>query len=368
MPTASAAQSTSNLQQKTWASFATLSLITQACQSLRNTQFVAPTPKPAWFDGLEAKLEAAKANAQDWIDNIAPDVTGGVPVQVINYGTTYAALSAEIQSIVTANPEATGPSNPFVLQVNELVQALESAVTDIITKAAATSDSLQVWGDLMQKSHNDLATGTTSIQNVETDLTSDITKMNNAISNLNAEIAAENKELVEAQVAVAVGVFMTVVGVALAPATGGGSLVVAGIGGGLVIAGAVGWAKLQDSINSQFNEIDTDQKELNDDNRQLVALQGLSTASDNATQYASASIAALSDFRASWSIFQGELAGIREKLDKAETSLSTLLAGAFTEAANAEWADATAYAQSLADLKIQVEFRDLPMDSTSKAA
>ena len=73
------------LQQQTQSAFVILSLITQACHGILNTIFVPPSPKPSWFDDLNGKLDVAKTHARDWIDNIAPGVTSGVPVQVINY-------------------------------------------------------------------------------------------------------------------------------------------------------------------------------------------------------------------------------------------------------------------------------------------
>lgn len=105
------AHSTSNLQQQTQTSFLSLNLITQACHGILNTNFTPPTPKPIWFDDLSAKLDAAKTLAKDWIDNLGPEITGGVPLQVINYGVTYAALAGQIQSIVTAHPDASGANN-----------------------------------------------------------------------------------------------------------------------------------------------------------------------------------------------------------------------------------------------------------------
>ena len=71
---------------------------------------------------------------------------------------------------------------------------------------------------------------------------------------------------------------LLVVGIALAPETGGASLLVAGTGGLLIVGGAVTWGVMQSKINAQFDEIAKDQKELDDDKRQLVALQGLASA------------------------------------------------------------------------------------------
>lgn len=368
MRTATSGTSSSDLQQKTQTAFITLSLITQACHGILNTVFIAPTPKPDWFDGLQSKLDDAKEIASDWVTNIAPDVTGGVPVQVIDYGTTYSALSAKIQSIAKQHPNAQGPDDPHVKQVHDLVSALEQAVAGILTNAETTASTLAAWGTKIQQAHDALTTGATNIQSAETDLTTDITKMNTAISTLNDTIHKENLAIAGSAAGIGAGLLLLVAGIALAPETGGASLVVAGTGGALIIGGAVTWGIMQSKINAQFDEIASDQNELQDDQRQLVALQGLSSASSQSIQYTTDSSNALSDFRTSWTVFQGELQGVMSKLQSAESSLSTIVAGAFTAAANTEWGDATAFAQSLADAPVEVPVAQLPMDSTQNVA
>jgi len=219
------------LQQQTQSAFVILSLITQACHGILNTIFVPPSPKPSWFDDLNGKLDVAKTHARDWIDNIAPGVTSGVPVQVINYGTTYSAITAQIQSIVSAHPDAQGADNPYVIQVHELVSALDQQVSVVITNANTTDTLMKNWGDLMQAAHDALTTGAVNIQKAESDLSADISKMNEAISVLNETIRKENIAIAASAGGIGLGLLLLVVGIALAPETGGASLLVAGTGG-----------------------------------------------------------------------------------------------------------------------------------------
>ena len=355
--------STKDLQAKTKKSFITLTLITQACHGILNTTFIAPDPKPKWFDDLNKKLDNAKANAADWINNLAPDITGGVPLQVINYGTTYDALSAQINDIVTAHPTACGKDNQYVKEVHELISALESSISEIITHAENTSSSLEAWGEKMQKSHDDLSKGAANIQNAEADLSSDIGKMNAAIKALHATIAKENIAIAASAGGIGLGLILLVAGIALAPETGGASLLVAGTGGLLVVGGAVTWGVMQAKIDKQFDEIAKDQKELNSDKRQLVALQGLASASSQSISYINTSTTALSEFRTSWSVFQGELEAVKDKLQKGEDSLEVIVAGAFAAAAQKEWDVATAFASEIASAKITLASKVVPMNS-----
>ncbi|MDD1015697.1 alpha-pore-forming cytotoxin MakA [Pseudomonas rubra] len=362
MADSSATQGTDTLQNNTQSSFLSLNLITQACHGVLNTNFTAPSPKPSWFDDLSSKLDAAKATAQDWIDNLAPEITGGVPLQVINYGSTYSALSAQIQQIVQAHPDASGADNMYVKQVNQLVDALVQELTAVLKNADATSKKLTDWGDKMQKSHDDLTSGAANIQSAEADLQGDINKMNEAIKALNQTIANENKAIAASAGAIGLGILLTVVGIALAPETGGASLLVAGTGGLLVVGGAVTWGIMQKKINDQFDEIAKDQKELGNDQRQMVALQGLASSTSQAATYITTSTSALSDLRTSWNVFEGELSYVSEELKKAEGSLSTILQGAFTAAASKEWDDATTFAQQIAGAPVKLATANMPMD------
>jgi hypothetical protein len=359
-------QSTSNLQNKAQESFVSLTCITQACHGVLNTIFTAPDPKPDWFDDLDNKLTAAKANAAEWINTLAPDITGGVPAQVINYGTTYDALTAQIVSIADAHPDAQDADNQYVLQIKVLVEALDTEVTKIIANAQATSDSLEAWGEKMQISHDDLTTGAVSIQNAETDLQTDIDKMNSAISTLNDIIHQENIAIAASAGGIGLGLLMLVAGIALAPETAGASAyLVAGTGAALIVGGSITWGVMQDKINTQFDEIAKDQKELSADARQIVALQGLASATSQSITYITDSTNALSDFRTSWSVFQGELKGVQSKLELAEASVSIIVQEAFTNAAKLEWDDATKFAESLATTSVSYPTKEMPMDSNA---
>jgi hypothetical protein len=358
------------LQSQTQRGFLSLQLITQACQAVANTVFVAPVPKPSWFDALQLNLDAAQAAANDWINHIAPTVTASVPQAVLDYGSTYQALSGQIVSICNANPMAKGATNPFVIQVQELIQALLDQAKQILDTIDATSTRLEAWGETLQTAHNNLATGAASIQNAEVALQTDVTNMNTAIASLNTTIAALNKELMDAQIAVGVGIFLGVVGLALAPVSGGASLLVGGIGVAAIIGGAVEWSKIQSQINSDFSQISADQQEKSADQAQIVALQGLSTASDQAVSNAALAKSSLSDFRSSWSGFHDDLTDVINNLTTADQELSTLLQEAFTNVALNDWNLAVAFATQLQQTSISVPTTQMDMDGniTGQAA
>lgn len=353
----------SELKEHTQKSFVTLNLITQSCEGVRNTVFIAPPEKPSWFDDLNAKLGKAKGNATTWIDELAPSVTAGVPKKVIDYQTTYEGLTNTIMGIVKEYPEAKGAEDPHVRLVHELVAELQGAVKEQIHGTELTATKLKEWGDAMQTSHDELTQGSASIQEAEVSMKSEIEKMEFAIKALESEIHAENIAIAASAGGIGLGLLLLVAGIALAPETGGASLLVAGTGGLLIVGGAVTWGVMQAKIDKQFKEVAEDQNKLAADKRQLVALKGLSTASNQAIQYTSDATKALSEFRTTWALFEGELEGVSQKLQRAEDSLSTVVEGAFTEAAAKEWKDAAELAHELATTSIEMPKKELPMQS-----
>lgn len=359
-----------NLFGNTGVSYNTAQLITMACHGIANTVFVAPTPKPAWFDDLNKELLAAQALANKWLNTIGQQVTQAIPAQVINFNSNFNATTAAILQIVKDNPNATGATNPYVVEVKTLIEQtlvppLQTAVSQIDSVAA----SLESWGADLQVAHNNLASGATSIQSAETSLQSDIAAMNSAITNLNAIIAGENKAIAYSAAAIAIGLFALIVGIALAPETGGASLVIGGfIGAAGIIGGAVTWGIMQSRINDQFKEIAKDQNELGDDQRQLVALQGLSLASGSAVTNLELASNSLSKLRTQWGVFGTELQDVITQLESAENALSTIVQGVFTTAAQNEWAAASATAQSLLNGSVQVQTQILPMTTPQTKA
>lgn len=341
--------------------FAALQIVTAACHGILNTSFTAPNPKPTWFDGLAKDLDAAKVLAKQWIDDIAPQMTASVPTHVIDYGTTYAAISEQIVDLLTKNPTAKGKDNPVVQQVFALIQALEQELGGIITEVSGTQGQLKTWGDAMQKAHDDLFNGAANIQSAMTDLSTDINKMNSAIQGLKDQIAGEQTAIAVSAAAIGVGLFMLVAGIALAFVTFGAGAVVAGVGVAAIVGGAVTWGVMQDKINKQFDEIAKDQKRLNDDQRQLVALQGLSLSANTAVSATATATSALSDVKVMWAVFQGELQGTLDKLEKTDMELQAIVNKAFVLAAQKEWNLAVDFAQKLVGMNVPVDTKTIPI-------
>jgi predicted nucleic acid-binding Zn-ribbon protein len=335
--------------------FASLQIITSACHGVLNTNFTPPEKKPDWFDALQLELDAAKVLANEWIDDIAPTMTSKIPNHIINYSTTYDATIEEILNQLDQNEtyrKTYGKDDPIAVQnVSDLIQALEQEASGIIKDMDDINTRLTTWGDKMQKSHDNLFKGTATIQNAEMALQAEITKMNNAIAGLNAEIDFQRKVIAGSGIAIGVGLLMLVAGVALCIATAGTAAiaagVVAGLGAAAVIGGSVTWGVMQSKIDKELGQIAEDNKTIADDQRQIVALRGLTLATNGAVSSISIATSALSDVKVMWKGFQGELQGTIDKLKKGEEALSTIVKKVDIKAAQKEWKLAEEFAQKL---------------------
>ena len=89
-------------------------------------------------------------------------------------------------------------------------------------------------------------------------------------------------------------------------------------------------------------------------------------ASNGAVTNLSLASSSLSKLRTQWGVFQGELQGVMDKLEKAEEGLSTIVQGVFTSAAQKEWDEAVTTAEALIDRKVEVSSQILPMDSKER--
>ncbi|MDD7805164.1 MAG: HBL/NHE enterotoxin family protein [Endozoicomonas sp. (ex Botrylloides leachii)] len=346
-------------QQSTQSAFLAVHVITAQCHAILNTQFIPPDVKPDWFDDLNAKLDTAKSVAKDWVDNLAPEVSASIPAQVIDYGATFDASVTAIHELYDQDPTASGSDNPSIVEVKAVMQNLSTEVGKKQAVVTTMQGKLKTWGIQMQSAHDDLVTGASNIQKTIVDLQTDIENMDNAIANNRAAIAKLNKDLVYAQVAIGVGVFMLVAGVALTVATAGTAAVVSGgiaaLGAASIIGGGVTWGVIQGQIDDDYSKIAQEQKQKTEDQQQIVALQGLSNASSAVVSAIELSTSTLSDFETTWKLFDDELQGVIDKLDSGADMSSIIMEKVMTDAAKNEWDDAVELAKQLSDATVTVE-------------
>jgi hypothetical protein len=243
--------------------------------------------------------------------------------------------------------------------VVSLVRLLRDQVDTIVKDVDSAADRLKTWGDAMQKAHDALYIGAANIQSLQISLAADIAKMNKAIDGLRGEIDSENKAIAAGALAVGLGIFALCIGIGVAIATLGAGLVVCGIAVAAIAGGAITWGIMQDKINKQFAEIAEDQKKIAEEERQIVALQGLSLAANSAISSIAIATQNLSDVKVMWQAFGNELKGIIDDLKRANAKVSMIVDRAMVNAAKKKWDLAVDFAQDLVMLKPEVEVKVL---------
>ena len=120
--------------------------VTTVCHAILNSLLLQPKTKPSWFDDLNAELDAAKALAKEWVDDLAPEMTSFLPQQVIHYGTTCVALTGQIESIL--QPLADKNPTPHQRQVVPvLLEALSQDLEKISQAAVLNYKRIEEWNN-----------------------------------------------------------------------------------------------------------------------------------------------------------------------------------------------------------------------------
>jgi hypothetical protein len=87
----------------------------------------------------------------------------------------------------------------------------------------------------------------------------------------------------------------------------------------------------------------------------------LSLAANSAISSIATATAALSDVKVMWTMFQNELQGTMDKLDKTDENLSSIVNKAYVIAVQNEWNLAVQFAQQLSGMNVPVQAQTLAM-------
>jgi hypothetical protein len=372
--------STQDLQINIKKSFFALTLITQACHGIVNTRLKAPKPKPKWFDDLSELLITAQVKALFWIKKLGPGITDEILGQVIDFGKTFDTALSQIMNIATTHPDSSGKDNQYIKKVHDLISSLETSVNDAIANAKNKFRMLEEWGTEMNNSQGELIDAINFIQNKEYTLDNEISEMRSAIRTLIVEATDKTKLITAPSGAPYDGVSSIIVGILLAPATGGGSLTnayVVGLTNSAIkrksetadsgeskITEEKELLNLQDRINYLFDNIAKDQKKLGSEKRLVVALSGVTCSCGQVVRYIDSSTRALLELNARWNFYLEELSEIKKALLQGTDSLESIVSATIS-VSKTEWDAATALAAKIIDMKIIITTKNLPMSSKS---
>jgi len=317
----------SSIGQSMTSGFAALSVVSNACNAVQNTVLDIPKDEAKELAQLKADLKHAQNIATNWtggivdgntVAGLAPAMMASIPNNVVSYGTNFNQATDDILKLIKKNGGTIDKGTEDYRTVLEAIQSMSGSLDKITKDVKAAGSSMKNWGINMQNTHNAMLKGVGDIQNVEKNLHSDIEAMNAAIAALHKEIDAENAEIIAAASAIVLGAGLIIVGVFFMPETDGvsGQLVV--VGAVSIIGGSVECGMLAEKIKKQFKKIGSDQSKLAADKQLIVALQGLTVASNLVVASISRATEYLLDLETSWDGFLGNIKNVLKELHEAE--------------------------------------------------
>ncbi len=337
------------------------------CAAITNTHVPALGTEGAWYAPFMQNLGVAQQHADQFLNNIGPDCWSAVPEAIQNCGQTqYGSMSA-VQAIVATLKPGQILTATQISDIVQCFQAVQQQVEIVLGKETDSNlppnnpASPTIWGCV-----NDLKTFTTNLQTDNTSLTTGqqgaakevgilhtdaYTTLKGKIKTLIGEIKVWDHDIELAEIGIGASIFVAIVGIALAPETGGASLVVTFTGvvglGGSIAATVV----YSDQVKEATAKLQADQAKQSTEEQQITALNGVIHALGSLSEQnvnAQLAVGSLKDLLVS---LRGDAATAVTKLTKADsgTTLAYLETLDIEFAMNA-WNDLATLASSILNM------------------
>lgn len=351
-------------------------IITAYCHSLLNIQIDKLKDQGSWYDEFNASLKVAQGHADDWINDLSPKVFSKVPQTIIDYGNVFNAAMKRINDIINSVPDGAELSKT---QSDTIIRYLEAVLADLGIQQKTISDvraQLIKFNSDVQADHTALLTGQNSAQSQVLMDQKQLAIIQAKINSIQTQMQADSQAAMASEIGLGVAIFITVVAFAAAVATGGVSLgigaalAVGVLGVGGAIAGTVIFSK---KVNEDLDELYAEQQNMNDEQRQVSALQGVVTSIQTLVTSNEAATLAISAVLNTWAVLQGKLQAVIDNLKQAESDAATmmgLLVGLDIDVATTSWAQLVDFATNMqkSSLTIQVNVIEQPNPPVKQAA
>lgn len=357
--TGGAAPSVDTTKQQLTDSTNANALLTGYAHMLANIQLAKLDNQGEWYPTFNAALLVAQQHANLWIESLGPQVFSQMPQAIIDYGNTFTPATSDILQILAG---ISGPPTPTQQQeINQLLGAILGVLTEKKTALGQIQAQLKTFATDIQTDHTALLTGQHSAENELITDNAQLLKIQGLIDKANADIAADSQKAMYSEIGLGVAIFVLVVGIALAVATGGAAapLVVAGVG--LVgIGAAIGTTVyFSDQVSKDIDELHTEQQALTDEQRQVTALTGVTASIQGLVSANETASTAISSVLDTWSVLEVKLKSVIDDLAKAEApDVPAIIETLDLQAAQTAWSQlsdfATGMQKSAETIQVQV--------------
>ena len=319
--------------------------VTGYAHAIQNLSIKPMSPLQPWYPALNGNLDAAKGHAMGWVDTLAPDINSGVPQAIINYGNVFTEASTDILNILISSNDNPDPAG--MQQIVALLGALSSSLTVQRQAVADLQTRLRQFAANVLDDNNNLQTGADSIQSAINldEQTKD--KIKGMINTLQAEIAVNSRKAAESEIGIEAGIFLAVVAVSLALATGGLALLAVGA----VAVLGVGAAITTDVVYTvesmrEMTQLGNEERELSDETKQILALTGLVSTLNNIVALNEAAQEALTVVATQWDDLSDKLQSVITDVQNAG-KVEGILQQIELSAAQTAWGQLVAFAMQV---------------------
>jgi hypothetical protein len=303
-----------------------------SCQGILDTHLQAVASP--WYADLSNQLQQAQALAGEWRTRFASELKTDVLTCVIHCGQAFAAKRAIITNLFIAT---SADFASVKAQLCDELTRLQGSTQMIVRTAAYYEAQLRDWGQRLSTVQAGLGRTVAQVQARAGDLQAQITATNIVMAAMTAEVIRDRQAIAEAQSQNTSGIVETVFGVLFAPFTGGLSLILAGIGVSSIVEAQSKVNALESTIKSYQQRIVASQQALNQEQAQLVTLNGLLVSGTVALNDVQVFGQMLDRVRTSWDGFFQEMNGIVSKISSAQSSSAWVVEKAWFNAACNEW-------------------------------
>ncbi|OFX22893.1 MAG: hypothetical protein A2041_13100 [Bacteroidetes bacterium GWA2_31_9b] len=320
------------LQQVDYSTNAIL-MLNASCQGIVES-YINPSSS-GWYTVIENNLVTAQRLVREWRNSGTVYFNQDILESTINCGQLF--IASKNQIINNFDALIVSPDEKIKENLIDSLNDLKNTVDLLYTGITSYEDKLKAWGNKMASAHSNLIFTVKQVQQQEEDIKSEIDAINSIITSIQQQINIDKDAIAKAKAQEKRAKTETIIGIILVPFTGGVSLILAGIGVASIADAEAKISSLNASIQDYQSKIYTDQSKLNDDNKQIVTLQGLTIGTNTVLDDMSRIDDALDSLKTLWQLYSDDMQNIINKITKAELSDDFIVAKAWFNAACIEW-------------------------------
>lgn len=330
-------------------------LLSSSCQAVIEAEI--ERVESAWWEQLDKELGEAETLVVGWRNNGVLYFDSEVLESVSRAASAFLQARSVIAELFASLAEHFQPAGKQELVERfHGLQAPASAISSLIggylEKLASFEKAIGAVQRRMEKT-------VAEVQANETEIEAQIKAINTQIASLEEQIKTDREAIAKARSEETKGIVETIFGVLLAPVTGGASLILAGIGVASIAEAQKAVDGMESEISGYQQRISGDQASLGSDQRIVATLRSLTMSTSLVVEDVTGIEDALDALRTTWTLFDGELEGVVQKLEEASDAEGLAASRAWYEAACKEWEIIARHVREISGLPVTTERRQI---------